>query len=315
MNQLRLAAGFVLATLLAAAAAAQQVGPPAPPPANADDAEGRAPIIKQFDANGDGELNADEIGRARQFMQALRRELGDRMEQRRGDRGPRGERGERGDEPRGDRPRPAREFGRRGPGDEGPPLEGDGPRGERRRRDSERRDSERRDGERRDGERGPRAAGDEGPPETGAPPRRPGGEPMQLFKRFDADANGELNPEEFRGLMGALRERRGPGGPPDGSRFGRRPGPPEGVPGPRAERPPGPPPAADGGPPPRRFRPGDGERGERNRGDRNRGDGERREGQRSRRLPRDGDDEELTPAPAFEAPAVEEAPAADPNDS
>jgi hypothetical protein len=134
---------------------------------------------------------------------------------------------------------------------------------------------------------------------------------MQLFKRFDADANGELNPEEFRGLMGALRERRGPGDPPDGPRFGRRPSPPEGRPGPEVEGPPGPPPATGAGPPegapPRRFRPGDGERGERNRRDR-----ERRDGERGRRPPREGgDDTEFTPAPAFESPAVEEAPAAD----
>jgi hypothetical protein len=180
-------------------------------------------------------LGEQEQRRARAFLQALRRELGDR-----GDRARDAERRRAARD--GDRDRP------RGPRD-GDPRAGDGRRPP------------------RDGDLGP------GEPEIGdQPPRPPRGpaRPMQLFAEFDADANGELNRDEFGALMAALRERgglRGIGpGQPDGPRFGprdrgddarrgRRPGPPrEGErplgEAPRFEGPADPPPEFDGDSPP-----------------------------------------------------------------
>jgi hypothetical protein len=257
MNQFKWAASVMLASLLAAGAYAQDDRPAGPPDEGGPSPELNLEVIEQFDANSDGELNGDEVGRARRFLQALRGLVGDR-----GDR-PRGE--GRCDRPRADRPD---EPGPKGPPEEG--VEGDRPPGDRPRGDRGLRGDWRR----------PRADG-EGPPAER--PRGPRDEPRRMFKEFDADGNGELNPEEFAALMGALDQRRGPrgpgagpDGPPEGPRFGpggppdgrpfRRRGPPDGGEGgPEFRGPGGPPPGAEDGDRegPRRFRPRDGERGRR----------------------------------------------------
>jgi hypothetical protein len=237
-----------------AAIAAAQDDAPAPPPGPPEGAGPRRAVIEQFDADGDGALDDEEVGRARAFLQALRGEIGDRMRARREARGERDgdppaaegapsradDASPRAEDPRGDRPRRDRRFRERG----GRPPLADAPPG-------------------LDVSPGPG-----GPPRPEGPPPRDG-DPMRLFERFDRDGNGELNRREFAQLMGALAERRGrPGGRPEGPRFGPGrgpdglpPGPPDGGGGPAFGRPEGPPPdRADGDRGARRFRPRDGER-------------------------------------------------------
>jgi hypothetical protein len=227
-----------LAALLAAAAVAQER--PDAAPREGDDPSRESPeaielqrqAVDQFDADDDGQLGEQEQRRARAFLQALRRELGDR-----GDRAVDAERRRAARDGERDRPRGPRDAD---------PRAGDGRRPP------------------RDGDLGPGAPeiGDPPPPR---PPRGPA-RPMQLFAKFDADANGELNRAEFGALMAALRERgglRGIGpGQPDGPRFGprdrgdaarrgRRPGPPRDGERPLDEAPPfegpaGPTPEFDG---------------------------------------------------------------------
>lgn len=236
--------GAALWLALSASAWAQD----APPVDAADNGEAGAtapaeevatpnPAMGQFDADSDGQLIGDELRRARDFMQALRGAMGNRERQagppRDGDgRGPMRDRGGRG------------ERGRRGgppPAGEAPPFEiGDGqgpPRPE-----------------------GPPEGGDDG----GRPPRQRPDQSARLFREFDDNEDGQLNRDEFIALMGALRERRGPG-------YGA--GPPEGGPD-RPERRRG----GEGGGPPRGRRGGDGFGPPR---------GEDEEG--GRRPPRDGD--------------------------
>jgi hypothetical protein len=254
MNPFKWAAGILLASLLAVGARAQEDRPAGPPDEGGPSPELNLEVVEQFDANSDGELNGDELGRARRFLRALRGLVGDRDDR------PRGE--GRRDRPRADRPDDADPAG---PPYEG--VEGDRPRGDR--------------GLRRGDRRRPRAEG-AGPPDDGPRSRRD--EPRRLFREFDADENGQLNPEEFAALMGSVDERRGPrgpgagpdgppegprvgpGGPPEGRPFRRR-GPPDGEGGPEFRGPDGPPPGADYGdreePRGRRFRPRDGERGRR----------------------------------------------------
>ncbi len=212
MNKLRVFGAIALTGWLAPMAAAQEGARPdeAPPTAAtpAEEASGDA-AIGQFDADSDGVLTGEEIRQAREFLQALRRAIGERRDER----GPRPPR-ERGDEAR-------RGFGDRGPGGDGAAEDGATRRPRRAREAGE--------------------PGEPGPPRPGGP-RDPGVRPMALFNEFDADSDGQLNREEFRALMGALRERPGFGGPPrdgdpdgpgdrPGRGFGRRGGPRGGDPG------------------------------------------------------------------------------------
>ena len=234
-----------LAVLLAAGAFAQEADPGPPPGGSPEAAAAQQKAMQQFDADGDGQFSLEELGQARAFLQDLRRAISDR----RGDREPRRA---------GDEPRPPRDRGPRaaaGPQDEAAP--GEGP-------------------------RRPRGLRDRRPPRPGAGPEEPlteaprwnddggdeppralrGGDPMRLFERFDADGNGELNRDEFRDVMGAIRER-SPGGGPEGPRAGDR-GDPAGPRelGRRGPREAGPPRSEGDEPnPPRRpLRPRDGER-------------------------------------------------------
>jgi hypothetical protein len=224
MVKLRICGAIALACLLAPMAAAQedaaQEATPSTPatPATADtpatpaEGDGGAAAIGQFDADSDGVLSGEEIIQAREFLQALRRAIGERRDER----GPRPPR-ERGGEAR-------RGLRDRGSDGDGPAEEG-APRRPRRPREA--------------GE--PGAPGEPGPPRPRGP-REPGVRPMALFDEFDADSDGELNREEFQALMGAMRERQGFGGPPreggpegpgdrPGRGFGRRGGPRDGDPG------------------------------------------------------------------------------------
>ena len=176
------------AALAAPLAAAQESGEGRPPGARPERPPRPAVLIELFDHDGDGALSSEELGRARRLMQELRRELGDLLLQRDGARGPAAMGG-----PMGGGPRQFGAFGARGPGARGP-GEPTGPAGM--------------------GPRGQRGL------------RR--GEPMRLFREFDADGDGLLNPEEFARAMAASAGR-GPGGPPDGPRLGPG-GPPDGTP-------------------------------------------------------------------------------------
>jgi hypothetical protein len=219
----------------ATVATAQDSPSPGDPPAGAPSPEAvHANALGQFDADGDGALIGEELGRARDFLQALRGLVGDRGPRERGPRDGEGRRrplrGDRTDRDRAERGGPDRgappEFGDAPPWDGGdvrPPGEGgnadeaDGP------------------------ERGPR------------PQRIPRGQAMmRLFEEFDGDSSGSLSREEFAELMGAFRERRGPGGPP---RDGDPIGPPNGPRGPEFEG------ASDQGPPSGDGRPPRGGRG------------------------------------------------------
>ncbi|TWT88089.1 EF hand [Pseudobythopirellula maris] len=155
-------------------------------------------MLERFDADGNGELSAEEFSAAQEARRAERQ--GDRQ---------------RGDRPRGDRQRGDRERGDRGPR-RGPPRDFDGPRP--------------------NFEEG--AAGEEGPPrrrrgDSDGPPR--GGrlgamDPEELFSRFDADGDDKISREEFTGLIEDFRERmqgmrRGGGRFGGGERGGRGRGP------------------------------------------------------------------------------------------
>jgi hypothetical protein len=188
--------------------------PPAAPPATE--------VVGQFDADKDGQLLGEELDRARDFLRALRGAVGDRPRSARPPRDGLGDGVGEGDQPL--RERGARggrgERGRRG----GPPPAGDAP-----------------PFEIGDGQGPPRP---EGPRDGEGNPRPPQQRPDQtarLFREFDDNEDGQLNREEFTALMGALRERRGPGagfgprgdavGPPDGregQRGGEGSGPPRG---------------------------------------------------------------------------------------
>ncbi len=205
----------------AAVATAQEGPPPGDPPAGPPSPEAvHKNALGQFDADGDGALIGEELGRARAFLQALRGVVGDRGPR---EGGPRERAGRGGDGQRrpfrGDRPgRGGPDRG--GPDRGGPPEFGDAP---------------------------PWNGGDARPPRPGVepdeargaegprPPRVPRGPAMmRLFEEFDGDSSGSLSREEFAELMGAFRERRdasqgGRGGPP---RDGDPVGPPNGPGGP-----------------------------------------------------------------------------------
>jgi len=109
---------MLLSAMLAGAAAAQEGDKPAPPPREGrpERAEMRERMLKEFDADGDGKLNEDERGKAREARQRRSRD-GER-----GD-GPRDE-GRRGKGRRDREGRPPRGPGDRGP--DGPPPGGPG---------------------------------------------------------------------------------------------------------------------------------------------------------------------------------------------
>jgi ribonuclease E len=224
------------------ALAAVTWGQDAPPPA-ADPAPAAAPpaneAVGQFDSNGDGQLLGQELDRARNFLRALRGVVGDRPREARAPR-------------EGDGERPMRERGGRGGG-----------RGERGRRGDGPPAGEAPPFEIGDGEGPPRPQGPRDGEQDGGPPRQRPDQTARLFREFDDNEDGQLNRDEFTALMGALRERRGPGaaaGPPEGEAIG----PPDGREGRRR----------DGGEGPPRGRRGGGDNGP-----------PRREG----RLPRDGE--------------------------
>ena len=170
-------------------------------------------MLERFDEDKDGELSDDEREKAREFR---REHFGDRGD--RGGRGPREGRG--GREGRGPD----------GPGPGGPP-----------------------EGRRWEG-RGPGGPEGRGPGGPGRGPEghhfRPMGRPpppAELFNEFDADKNDQLSVEEFKKLMGHLRDRlpgpprgfRGPGGPGGPGPEGRpHRGDGEGRPDRRRQRPP-----------------------------------------------------------------------------
>ena len=240
MRPLRFVASLLLMAALSAVAAAQEPAagePPGGPPS--DEAQKNA--IGQFDADADGKLNEDEVGKARAFVRALRQAVGDRMGDR-GDRGPRRFRpgGPPPDGPPGDGPRDRGPIGRRfdGRGPEGRGPEGGPPRRRFRDRGGD-------DGPPLD-EAPPFEAGQrpEGPPGPGRPPRPDGPSgppprPMELFREFDANNDDQLSRDEFEKLAARMRPPRPPGPPPrgpeDGPRFGPPGGPPDGGrgPGPR----------------------------------------------------------------------------------
>ena len=188
-------------------------------------------MLDRFDADGNGQLNRQELGQLLRSMPGAR-----------GAQGARGARGRIGDSPRF---RPAMNVesdedaeaspprrGRRGrlEGDRGP--EGDrepGPRGTRGRdfRPDRFRPEFNRDGDEdgppprgrrgpRDGDRAERGPGrDRG---DGPPMGRP--DPGRMFDRLDADEDGVLSREEFMKMGEMMRGPRGRGGPPE---FGPRP--------------------------------------------------------------------------------------------
>lgn len=138
MVRTHLFSALALTAMMCGGARAQEppAGPPPGDPPPRDAAERDVvpnPAVAQFDANGDGQLGVEELGRAREFMQALRQGLGDRLRERDGDR-PR---------PRRDRPDAPPRPG--GPAEELSPPPGPGP------------DAGRPPQPPRDGERGPMA--------------------------------------------------------------------------------------------------------------------------------------------------------------
>jgi hypothetical protein len=109
---------MMLSATLAGAAAGQEGDKPASSPREGrpERAEMRERMIKEFDADGDGELNDEERGKAREARQRRARD-GERGEGRRGE----GRRGREGRPPRGPEDR-----GPEGRGPDGPPPGGPG---------------------------------------------------------------------------------------------------------------------------------------------------------------------------------------------
>jgi hypothetical protein len=218
-----LGGGAAVWLALTAGAWAQDARPAADPaPATAPPAN---EAVGQFDADQDGQLLGEELERARDFLRALRGVVGDRPR----NAGPPRAGGGGGD-------RPMRERGGRGGRgergrDDGPPPAGDAP-----------------PFEIGGGERPPRPEGPRDGEGDGRPPQQRPNQVARLFREFDDNEDGQLNREEFTALMGALRERRGPGAA-DGPQ-GDAVGPPERPEGRRG--------GGEGGGPPRGRRGGEG---------------------------------------------------------
>ncbi len=207
--------------------------PPDKPAERGDRLRGeiRERVLKEFDKDGSGLLNEEELAKLRNTMRDAMREIVEPRvrEGRRGPdavgRGPADRRGPLAQRGPADPPDPEADRGPSGRrGSEGRPGVGDGPRG------------------RQGRARGP-LAGPSPPPIL---------EP--LFDWFDRDDNDQLSREEFATFADFLRRHhpRHPGGPPDGPRFGRgSPGgpPPRGEDRPERRGPDGPPQWPDGPPP------------------------------------------------------------------
>lgn len=158
----------------------------------------------KMDANSDGFVDQDEIGKISQMMRQGQGQQGQGMRR-----------------PEGSSPgAPGGEGGfRRPPGGEGgaPRSEGDRPKGAP--------EGGRPEGMRPGGEGGQRGGG-------------MFGDPKESFKRMDADGNGSVSEEEYTAAMTKLREMMGSrGGQPGGPEGMRRPGGEGGAPGgaPRGE--------------------------------------------------------------------------------
>jgi EF hand len=225
-----------------------------PPPRHGHNPEVRQKLLELFDHNKDGTLDRNELMELRMTIREEFAPAGPGPEGRGMDgRGPRD--GRDGDR-RGRDGRDGRGPDARGP--DGPPPGGPD-------RFADRgRDGWRHDGDARGpdgpppggpGRDGPDARGPEGRRGPGGPdgrPPRPRPNPEALFKRFDANKDGQLSMEEFGQLTEFVREHRPMGPPPgpEGRRFGR--GGPDGQDGPPRgrDRRDGPPPGADDRPPP-----------------------------------------------------------------
>ncbi|MEZ5386618.1 MAG: EF-hand domain-containing protein [Prosthecobacter sp.] len=241
--------GILCLTCTASAQEGQRKGPPeggrpGGPPGGGDPASRLAEFIKRADTDNDGKISKDEfasMGRKESDERFSRmdansdgfvdqEEIGKISQMMR--RGAEGQ-GQGMRRPEGGPPGGGEGGFRRPPGEEGKPRpEGDRPRPE---------GAGRPDGDRPRGgppEGGPRPEGDRprgpGGPD-GGPPGGLFGDPKEGFKRMDADGNGSISEEEFIAATSKIREamrNRMPSGQPGQGGGFRRPegGPPGGAP-------------------------------------------------------------------------------------